>query len=109
MGRHLQFRDELWKEFDKTIKSGAKFSKSVFTTYPRGQIIKGLMKTTDGLCGFNAYEIIANPAYIMHNGVDLIGLTGKVTFVDFGGRHHTIEPDILDIYWLCEILDARIL
>lgn len=105
--RYIQLRDEIWEEFENTVRRGATLSTITGVSYPRGIRVKGLSVTTDGDSWFYAKAIVRNPDYKLHEGKDLIVATGKVTFVDLKDRHHHLEPDILDIDWLCELLDNR--
>lgn len=105
--RYIQFRDEIWAEFENIVKRGVVLSEITEVCYPRGTKVKGLSVTTEGDSWFYAKAIIPNPDYKLHEGKDLIVATGKVTFVDLKGKHHHLEPNILDIDWLCELLDNR--
>ena len=103
--RYYQFRDEVWAKFEDTVKKGAVLFEITEVTYPRGINVKGLSKTTNGDCWFYAKSIIANPKYVMHLGEDIIIGTGKVTFVDIENKHHSLEPDIVNLDWLCKLID----
>lgn len=108
LDKYLEYRDELWEEFERTVRKGAELDIITAVYYPRGVKVRGLPTNTEGQRWFYAKEIIANPEYNLHIGKDLIVGTGKVTFVDAeDGRKHTLEPDILDTYWICELLDNR--
>lgn len=76
LDRYLAFREGLWSEFAELVRRGGVFP-----------------------------ELVADPDYILHHGEDLIVATGEVTFEDADGVLRRIEPDILDLYWLSEMLD----
>ena len=103
--KYISFREELWVEFENLVRIGAKFPKWLDVTYPRGENPKGLSLTTEGDSWFYAKELIADPDYSLHIGEDIIVGTSQVTFIDTDGKRHQIEPDILDLYWLSELLD----
>jgi hypothetical protein len=103
--KYIKLRDELWSEFESLVKVGAKFQNLLDVNYPRGQNPIGLSKTTDGDSWFFATEIVANAKYKLQIGEDLIVGTGKVTFIDVDGKKHKIEPDILDLFWLSNLID----
>ena len=101
---YSDLRDRMWKSFDDLVRKGAKL-RTVDTRYPRGINPPGLDTCSEGDSYFLAAEIVADPHYNLHQGEDIIVGTGKVKFKDYDGNTHTIEPDILDLYWLAEILD----
>ena len=107
LDKYLEYRAELWSEFENLVRQGAKFSEVVFVRYPRGENPKGLSLTTEGDSWFHANELVANPNYKLHIGVDIIVGTTPVTFLDLDDKPYLVEPDILDIHWLCELLDAH--
>jgi len=104
--RYIKFREELWAEFDAMVKQGAKFPELIDVTYPYGEKYEDLIIDSDGRYSFLAKELVPDPDYQMHIGVDIIVATGNVTFIDSMGQRRTLEPDIIDTYWLCQFLDA---
>lgn len=104
--KYKSFREELWIEFENLVKKGAKFPELLDVTYPRGENPIGLPLTTDGDSWFYAKELIADPDFSLHIGEDIIVGTSQVTFIDNYGKRHQIEPDILDLYWLSQLLDS---
>jgi hypothetical protein len=105
--RYIALRDELWNEFEKLVRKGVKFPELLDVTYPRGENPKGLSLNTDGDSWFYAKELMANPQYNLHIGEDLIVATSLVTFIGVDGKEYQLEPDILDLHWLCELIDKN--
>ena len=103
--RFIRLWNKIWNEFEKTVKVGTVLTQSVLVKYPRGIKVKELLNTTDGLSCFRAVTIIANPDCVMHIGHDIIVATGKITFVDFDVKYHHLEPDVINIDWICRLLD----
>lgn len=103
--KYIKLREELWQEFEKLVRKGARFPELLEVIYPIGINPTGLSKTTEGNSWFYATELIANPNYNLHIGEDIITETTKVTFKDTNGKTQNLEPDILDLYWLSELLD----
>lgn len=103
--KYISLREELWLEFEKIVRKGAKFPELLEVTYPRGENPKNLSLTTEGDSWFYAKELLANPDYSLHIGEDIIVEIAKVTFIDVNDKRHIIEPNVLDLYWLCELLD----
>ena len=103
--KYISLRVELWREFENLVKRGAKFPELLDVIYPRGENPKGLSLTTEGDSWFYAKELIADPNYSLHIGEDIIVASSQVTFIDTDSQRHKIEPDILDLYWLSELLD----
>lgn len=58
--RYQKFRNEIWAEFDNTVKQGTVLPELPDVTYPRGVEVKGLLKTNDGDSYFLA-EAIEGP------------------------------------------------
>jgi len=105
LDRYIKLRDEIWAEFEKLVRKGARFPTALDVTYPRGKNPDGLAVDSEGDSYICAIEVRADPQYQLHIGEGLIVGTSKVTFVDLEGNAHKIEPDILDTYWLCQCLD----
>lgn len=105
--RYITLREELWKGFEELVRQGARFPELLFVTHPREENPIGLSVTTDGDNWFYAKELVADPEYNLHIGEDLIVATSEVTFIDTEGKKHRLEPDILDLYWLSELLDKN--
>ena len=105
--KYLALRDELWKGFEELVRNGATFSELLDVTYPRGMNPEGLSKNTEGDSWFHARQLLADPEYNLHIGENLIVGTSEVTFVDTHRKKHKLEPDILDLYWLSELLDKN--
>lgn len=105
LDRYLAFREGLWSEFAELVRHGGKFPELVDVTCPRGMHPPGLGRTTQGDSWFYARRLVADPGYVLHLGDDLIVATGEVTFEDADGALRRIEPDILDLHWLSELLD----
>lgn len=75
-------------------------------TYPRGSNPPGLSTDTNGRSWFRAKRLLADPAYnLLLEGDRLIVGARSVTFLDGSGVRRTVEPDILDLYWLSDVLD----
>jgi hypothetical protein len=104
--KYLSLREELWTEFEKMVRTGASFHGSTDTCI-KGYNPVELPKTTEGDSWFLAKEIIADPDYVLHLGEDIIVGTGEVDFRDTEGTVYRIEPDILDLLWLADLLDDR--
>ena len=102
---YLQLRERMWQSFEELVRKGAKLT-AVDTCYPRGVNPPDLITCSEGDSYFLAMEIIANENYGLHQGEDIIVGTNEVQFKDSDGNIHTIEPDILNLYWLSEILDC---
>ena len=105
--RYLALRDDLWQQFEALVKVGAHFPQWLTVTYPKGENPSGLSKTTEGDSWFFAIRLLPDPNFVLHVGEDLIVDTNPVTFVDVNGKKHLLKPDILDLYWLSEILDEK--
>lgn len=105
LDRYLAFRESLWSEFAALVRRGGVFPELFDVTCPRGMHPPGLGRTTQGDSWFYAKRLVADPDYVLHLGEDLIVATGEVTFEDADGVLRRIEPDILDLYWLSEMLD----
>jgi UTP-glucose-1-phosphate uridylyltransferase len=103
--KYIALREELWNAFEQLVRKGAEFPELIEVSYPKGENPEGLSITTDGDSWFYAKSLIANPSYNLHLGEDIIVATSPVTFMDIDDNTHTIEPDILDLYWLSELLD----
>lgn len=103
----MEFRAELWKGFEQLVRKGAIFPALLDVTYPRGENPVGLSVDSEGNSWFLAKELLAEPKYNLHFGEDLIIATSKVTFIDTEGKKHNLEPDILDLYWLSELLNKN--
>lgn len=106
--KYIALREELWKEFEKLVRKGARFPELLDVVYPKGKNPAGLSTTTDGDSWFYAKELLADSNYNLHIGEDIIVETTKVTFLDTNGKKHQVEPDILDLYWLSELLDKHV-
>lgn len=104
--RIYELQDELWKKFDLIVKSGAKFPTLIGVEYPFGINPPGLIKTTEDRSYFLAKEIKSNPNYVMNIGEDLIVETGAVVFIGTDDEKHKLEPDVVDLHWLAELVDA---
>jgi|GEM_PF-4708946 len=103
---HLyKFQKELWKEFEKLVKVGAKLQ-ATSVSYPIGINPDGLSRDSENRSYFLATELKSNPNYVLNIGEDLIVGTGIVEFKDSDGNSHRLEPDIVDLYWLAEIVDT---
>jgi hypothetical protein len=107
LDRYMAFREELWKEFEDLVREGTRFPELLDVTYPRGENPIGLSIDADGDSWFYSKELLADPGYKLHIGEDLIVATRKVTFIDTEDKKHRLEPDILDLYWLSELLDKN--
>lgn len=105
LDRYLAFREGLWSEFAELVRRGGEFPELVDVTCPPGMHPPGLGRTTRGDSWFYAKRLVADPGYVLHLGDDLIVATGEVTFEDADGGLRRLEPDILDLYWLSELLD----
>ena len=107
--KYINFQDELWEEFEALVRIGAEFPQYVDVTYPIGINPKGLTKDTEGRSSFLAKELIANPNYNIRPDLgpkDLLVEVNHVTFIDTEGQKRKLEPDIPDLYWICELLDG---
>ena len=104
--RYLGFREELWQAFDQLVRKGATFSVPVDVRYPYGENPPELLLDTEGRSSFLAKGIKANSDYELHVGEDIIVGTGRVVFIDWYDTECELEPDILDLSWLSELLDA---
>lgn len=102
---YLAFRSELWTAFEQLVRQGARFPQLQDVSYPQGENPAGLSVSTEGKSWFYATELLADPAYHLLVGEDLIVGTSPVTFLDTNEKTHQLEPDILDLYWLSELLD----
>ena len=96
----------MWSAFEALVRKGATFPHLQDVTYPRGENPKGVSLNSDGDSWFYAQALVANQEYQLHKGEDIIIGTNKVTFIDTNEKEHTLEPDILDLYWLSELLDG---
>jgi len=105
LDRYLAFSEGLWSEFAELVRRGAVFPELVDVACPRGLHPPGLGRTTQGDSWFYAKRLVADPGYVLHLGEDLIVATGEVTFEDADGGLRRFAPDILDLYWLSEVLD----
>ena len=106
---YIEFEKLLWEEFEKQVKKGAKFPTLLDVTYPKGINPKGLDIDTDGNSWFFAKELIKNTNYKLKpelNEKDIIIDFNHVQFIDSKGQSHLIEPNVTDLYWLCELLDS---
>ena len=107
--KYNKLRGELWEQFQLLVRSGATLPTLVSTVYPKGINPDGLSIDTDGQSWFYAKEIIKDDNYNLNLGEDIIVGIQKVKFKDIDNRVHEITPDNLDLYWLCEILDAKVI
>ncbi len=106
--KYLELREEIWSAFEKLVRKGAIFNFTVDFKCSQGIEAVGVRSDTEGNYWFQATELVADPKYNLHIGEDLIVGTSKITII-FGNKKqikHTIEPDILDLYWLCNLLDS---
>lgn len=106
---YLNYREELWMKFQDLVRRGAKFPMLIDVTYASGINPEGLMKDTDGRSLFMAKELIADPNYSVRPEIgpkDIIIEFNYVKFVDTDDKIHHLEPDIIDLYWLCSVLDG---
>lgn len=104
--RYLELRKQLWKEFERLVRRGARFTIPIDVIYPKGVHPEGLSKNSEGESWFYAKGLLADSAYKLHEGVDFIVATNKVVFIDLNDCAHEITPDDLDLYWLSELLDS---
>jgi len=107
--KYYDFQEELWKEFEKLVRIGAKFPMLIEVWYEYGINPDGLSVDTEGRSHFLATELLANANYTLHEettGKDIIVESGHVTFVDTEGTKRTLEPDITDLWWCSKLLDA---
>lgn len=103
---YIALRQKMWADFESIVRKGAQFPELLDVCYPIGKNPHGLSINTEGRCWFYATELIANSNYELHEGEDLIVATHEVTFIDTNDNTHVLEPDILDLYWLAELLDG---
>lgn len=103
--RLYNLQTELWVKFEALVKTGALLP-SISVEYPRGINPKGLYVDSEGISYFLASKLIANPNYILNNGEDLIISTNIVEFVDVEENTHKLEPNIIDLDWLAELIDT---
>jgi len=104
--RYMELRTQLWDEFERLARRGAHFMPFIDVTYPKGIHPEGLSRNSEGESWFYAKGLLSNPAYELHVGADFIVATNKVVFVDIDDSAHEITPDVLDLYWLSELLDS---
>ena len=104
--QYITLRQNLWNHFEQIVRKGAEFPELLDVRYPIGKNPHGLSVDTEGRAWFYATHLLDNPNYELHEGEDLIVATHKVTFMDTNDNTHVIEPDILDLYWLAELLDG---
>ena len=107
--RYIEFEEELWNKFELLVREGAKFPSLVDVTYPKGINPQGLIKDTDGRSSFLAKELVQDSNYKLKadiNENDIIVDFNKVKFIDSNNNVHQIEPDVIDLYWICQILDS---
>ena len=107
--KYINFQDELWGKFEALVRKGAQFPEYVDVTYPIGINPKGLTKDTEGRSSFLAKELVAHPNYNIKPYLgpkDLLVEVNHVTFIDAKGQQRKLEPDIADLYWICELLDG---
>ncbi len=107
--RYFEFQEELWKKFEALVRSGAKFRELLDVQYPPGINPEGLSKTIEGRSSFLATTLIANPNYRLKPEIgnkDLIVEFNKVEFSDTDSKNHFLEPDVIDLYWVCCVLDG---
>lgn len=107
--KYYSFQEELWKEFEKLVRVGAKFPMLVDVWYEYGINPAGLSVDSEGKSYFLAKELVANPEYKLHEevtGKDIIVESGKVTFIDTDGKEHILEPEVTDLWWCSKLLDA---
>ncbi|NRQ41409.1 hypothetical protein HRH59_02325 [Rheinheimera sp. YQF-2] len=103
--KYLELRDELWMVFEALVRTGAAFPELLGVSYPRGINPSWLNVDTEGNSWFYATALEKNPDYVLHKGEDLVVGANKLIFIDNNRHRHEIEPDILDLYWLSELLD----
>ncbi len=106
---YFEFQEELWNKFEALVRSGAKFPELLEVTYPAGINPQGLIKTTEGHSSFLATKLVANPNYQLRPDIgpkDLIVEFNKVEFIDTKGKNHFLEPEVIDLYWVCCVLDG---
>jgi hypothetical protein len=104
--QYITLRQNLWTNFEKLVRKGAAFPALLDVCYPIAKNPQGLSVNTEGRAWFYATHLLANSDYTLHEGDDLIVATHKVTFMDTNDNTHILEPDILDLYWLAELLDG---
>ena len=105
--KYIKLRNELWSEFESTVRTGAKLPTLVSTVYPIGINPPNISIDTDGQSWFLAKEIVKDENYELHIGEDIIVNTNNIKIIDSDNNIHEIKPDTLDLYWLSEILDAK--
>lgn len=108
LAQYLQLQTALWQDFEQLVRRGARFPALVDVFYRHGVVPAGLPLTTEGQAWFDAQELLADPDYVLLEGVDLVVGAGYVTFVDSDGKRHYMEPDIDDLYWLAQLLDSAV-
>lgn len=106
--RYMELRTQLWDEFERLVKRGARFMPFVDVTCPKGVHPEGLSKNTEGESWFYAKGLVSNPTYKLHAGEDFVVATNSVVFIDINGRAHEFTPNVLDLYWLSELLDSAV-
>lgn len=104
--RYIKLRDDAWRAFEALVRQGAVFPALSAVTCPRGVRPPGLAINAQGDSWFYAKALKANPDYKLHIGEDLIVGTTPVVFIDAEGMSREVEPDILDLYWLSQLLDG---
>jgi len=107
LDKYTELRNELWKEFELTVRIGAKLPNLVSTVYAIGINPPNLSVDTEGQSWFYAKENSKDEKFTLHVGQDMIVDTSKIKLVDTNDTIHEFKPDTLDLYWLCEILDAK--
>ena len=106
--QYIELQDYLWTAFEKLVQKGAKFPELIEVTFPYKTTSLGIEQETGGESWFLAQEIIANPTYKLHKVDDFLFSVQPVTFIDFEGNHHTLEPDHTNMLWLAQILDGEV-
>lgn len=107
--QYLKFEEVLIKAFEELVRKGAEFPTFCDVRYVHGKSSDGLNIDMEGRSWFLATKLIPDPNYNLNEPVgekDLVVEYNKVTFIDVDGNRHHLEPDLYDLRWCAEILDA---
>ena len=102
--QYFEFQEELWRKFEGLVRK-----ELLDVAYLSGLNPEGLTKTSEGRSYFLATTLVGNPNYQLKPNTgpkDLIVEFNKVLFIDTKGNKHFIEPDVVDLYWVCYVLDG---
>jgi len=77
LDKYTELRNELWKEFELTVRKGANLPNLVSTVYAIGINPPNLSVDTDGQSWFYAKEILKDEKFTLHVGQDMMLIRAK--------------------------------